>query len=173
VVRAALHCHAISLTSYAFSAPFLFFATVAMDVACLRPSAQALGTANTGGSGSSRYGSSSSSSSVDIFPSAKFSSQQSDKLWKLLTALYGKGGYSHTFGSLDPVQVTQMAPHLATIYVSGWQCSSTASSTNEPGPDVADYPVRVLCCALLPLKKQYFVFWARIRLILFLLFLLR
>jgi isocitrate lyase len=34
-----------------------------------------------------------------------------------------------------------MAPHLSSIYVSGWQCSSTASSTNEPGPDFADYPM--------------------------------
>ena len=25
--------------------------------------------------------------------------------------------------------------------MSGWQCSSTASSTNEPGPDFADYPM--------------------------------
>jgi isocitrate lyase len=39
--------------------------------------------------------------------------------------------------SLDPVQVTQMAKYLETIYVSGWQSSSTASSTNEPGPDLA------------------------------------
>lgn len=38
---------------------------------------------------------------------------------------------------LDPVQVTQMAKHLETVYVSGWQSSSTASSTNEPGPDLA------------------------------------
>ena len=38
---------------------------------------------------------------------------------------------------LDPVQVTQMARYLDTVYVSGWQCSSTASSTNEPGPDLA------------------------------------
>lgn len=33
-----------------------------------------------------------------------------------------------------------MAPHLSSIYVSGWQCSSTASTTNDPGPDFADYP---------------------------------
>ena len=32
-------------------------------------------------------------------------------------------------------------PDLSSIYVSGWQCSSTASSTNEPGPDFADYPM--------------------------------
>jgi Isocitrate lyase family len=92
-----------------------------MDVACLRPSTEARG-------------------GQLATPSARFSSQMSDKLWTLLTALYGKGGYSHTFGALDPIQVTQMGPHLSTIYVSGWQCSSTASTTNEPGPDVADYP---------------------------------
>jgi isocitrate lyase len=34
-----------------------------------------------------------------------------------------------------------MAPHLSSVYVSGWQSSSTASTTNEPGPDFADYPM--------------------------------
>merc|ERR1719392_486420 len=33
-----------------------------------------------------------------------------------------------------------MAKYLTTVYVSGWQSSSTASTSNEPGPDVADYP---------------------------------
>lgn len=47
---------------------------------------------------------------------------------------------SYTYGCLDPVMVTQMAKYLDTVYVSGWQCSSTASSTDEPGPDLADYP---------------------------------
>merc|ERR1711920_1123898 len=37
-------------------------------------------------------------------------------------------------------QVTQMAKYLSSVYVSGWQSSSTASTSNEPGPDVADYP---------------------------------
>jgi isocitrate lyase len=37
-----------------------------------------------------------------------------------------------------------MAPHLSSIYVSGWQCSSTASTTNEPGPDFADYPMNTV-----------------------------
>jgi len=92
-----------------------------MDVACLRPSTQARGSARQA-------------------PGTGFSSRQSDKLYKLLAALQKAGGYSHTFGALDPVQVIQMAPHLSSIYVSGWQCSSTASSTNEPGPDFADYP---------------------------------
>jgi len=42
------------------------------------------------------------------------------------------------------VQVIQMAPHLTSIYISGWQCSSTASTTNEPGPDFADYPMNTV-----------------------------
>ena len=92
-----------------------------MDVACLRPSSQARGGQR-------------------LAAGTSFSSQQSDKLYRLLKQLHSKGGYSHTFGALDPVQVTQMAPHLSSIYVSGWQCSSTASTTNEPGPDFADYP---------------------------------
>ncbi|GMH56598.1 hypothetical protein TL16_g02171 [Triparma laevis f. inornata] len=66
------------------------------------------------------------------------------KLWNLLTKLQQKGGYSHTYGALDPVQVIQMAPHLTSIYISGWQCSSTASTTNEPGPDFADYPMNTV-----------------------------
>ncbi len=63
------------------------------------------------------------------------------KLWDLLNQLSLAKQASITFGALDPVQVVQMAQHLSTIYVSGWQCSSTASSSNEPGPDLADYPM--------------------------------
>ncbi len=33
-----------------------------------------------------------------------------------------------------------MADCVDTIYVSGWQCASTAATSNEPGPDLADYP---------------------------------
>lgn len=67
---------------------------------------------------------------------------QAKKLWKILEAkARGEGGgCSITYGALDPVQITQMAKHLETVYVSGWQCSSTASSSLEPGPDLADYP---------------------------------
>lgn len=39
-----------------------------------------------------------------------------------------QGKCSHTFGALDPIQVVQMAAHVSTVYVSGWQCSSTAST---------------------------------------------
>jgi len=119
----------------------------ALDVACLRPSAEARGD---------RLKS----------PKATYASQSSDKLYSLLSALRKVGGYSHTFGALDPVQVIQMAPHLSSIYVSGWQCSSTASTTNEPGPDFADYPyvviVNVCCpdkCKKLPIQLwDYFHF---------------
>lgn len=68
------------------------------------------------------------------------SDEQGKKLWKLLEQHAATGTTSHTYGALDPVQVTQMAKYLETVYVSGWQSSSTASSTNEPGPDLADYP---------------------------------
>jgi len=64
----------------------------------------------------------------------------STKLYKMLREHQANGTCSHTFGALDPVQVVQMAKYLTTVYVSGWQSSSTASTSNEPGPDVADYP---------------------------------
>jgi isocitrate lyase len=62
------------------------------------------------------------------------------RLTALIKSLAPTGGFSHTFGCLDTVQVVQMAAYLTSIYVSGWQSSSTASTTNEPGPDLADYP---------------------------------
>eukprot|EP00972_Heterocapsa_arctica_P063961 9436182-Heterocapsa_arctica.AAC.1 len=33
----------------------------------------------------------------------------------------------------------QMIKYLTSVYLSDWQCSSTASTSNEPGADVADY----------------------------------
>ena len=48
---------------------------------------------------------------------------------------------SFTYGCLEPTMLTQMAKYLDTVYVSGWQSSSTASSTDEPSPDLADYPM--------------------------------
>jgi len=71
-----------------------------------------------------------------VYPSAS----QATKLYNLLRNHKAKKTATHTFGALDPIQVIQMAKSLETIYVSGWQCSSTASTTHEPGPDVADYP---------------------------------
>merc|ERR1712048_1103722 len=64
----------------------------------------------------------------------------SQKLYNMMRDHHAKGTCSHTFGALDPVQVVQMAKYLTSVYVSGWQSSSTASTSNEPGPDVADYP---------------------------------
>ncbi|CAG8537970.1 7891_t:CDS:2 [Ambispora leptoticha] len=69
------------------------------------------------------------------------SDTQAKKLWKLFERHHKNKTASHTFGALDPVQVVQMAKYLETVYVSGWQCSSTASTSNEPGPDLADYPM--------------------------------
>lgn len=69
------------------------------------------------------------------------SSIMSQKLYKLLKLHAENGTVAQTFGALDPVQVTQMAKYLDTVYISGWQCSSTSSTSNEPGPDLADYPM--------------------------------
>ncbi|KAK2598717.1 hypothetical protein N8I77_012107 [Diaporthe amygdali] len=65
----------------------------------------------------------------------------SKKLWSILEKRAKTRTTSATFGCMDPVQVTQMAKHIDTVYVSGWQCSATASSSNEPSPDLADYPM--------------------------------
>lgn len=66
------------------------------------------------------------------------------KLFQLFKNLSEKKACSMTFGALDPVQVVQMAKYVSTIYISGWQSSSTASTSNEPGPDIADYPYDTL-----------------------------
>ncbi len=68
------------------------------------------------------------------------SNELAKKLWRTLKTHQANKTASRTFGALDPVQVAMMAKYLDTIYVSGWQCSSTHTSTNEPGPDLADYP---------------------------------
>ncbi|KAK3698871.1 isocitrate lyase 1 [Vermiconidia calcicola] len=68
------------------------------------------------------------------------SNAMSKKLWKTLEKRFAERDVSFTYGCLDPVMVTQMAKYLDTVYVSGWQSSSTASATDEPGPDLADYP---------------------------------
>ncbi|WPK26257.1 hypothetical protein PUMCH_003606 [Australozyma saopauloensis] len=65
---------------------------------------------------------------------------QAKKMFALLEEHERNQTASFTFGALDPVQVSQMAKYVDSIYVSGWQCSSTASTSNEPSPDLADYP---------------------------------
>lgn len=62
----------------------------------------------------------------------------------MLTVLQNKDT-SFTYGCLEPTMVTQMAKYLDTVYVSGWQSSATASSTDEPSPDLADYPMVSSC----------------------------
>ncbi|KAK1770854.1 isocitrate lyase and phosphorylmutase [Phialemonium atrogriseum] len=68
------------------------------------------------------------------------SNAQSKKLWDILEGRFKNKDASYTYGCLEPTMVTQMAKYLDTVYVSGWQSSSTASSSDEPGPDLADYP---------------------------------
>jgi len=69
------------------------------------------------------------------------SNQMAKKLWKLLKKHHQAKTASHTFGALDPIQVAQMAKYIETVYVSGWQSSSTASTSNEPGTALSfSYP---------------------------------
>lgn len=76
------------------------------------------------------------------FPPVEYpSSVMAKKLYKVLLKHNREKTVAKTFGALDPVHISQMAKYLDTIYVSGWQCSSTASTSNEPGPDLADYPM--------------------------------
>ncbi|GJE86218.1 isocitrate lyase and phosphorylmutase [Phanerochaete sordida] len=64
-----------------------------------------------------------------------------DKLWRLLEERAKEGKPVHTMGAIDPVQMTQMAPHQEIVYVSGWAASSLlTTASNEVGPDIGDYP---------------------------------
>ena len=66
------------------------------------------------------------------------------KAYQTFTENFNTKQSTWTFGCTDPVQVTQMSKYLKTIYVSGWQSSSMCSTTNEPGPDLADYPMNTV-----------------------------
>lgn len=59
-----------------------------------------------------------------------------DKLWRLFDLRAKEGKPVHTMGAVDPVQMTQMAPHQEVVYISGWACSSLLTTgNNEVGPD--------------------------------------
>lgn len=63
------------------------------------------------------------------------------KLHASLSRAQEAGRPLHTMGAIDPIQMTQMAPHLDVLYVSGWAASSVLTTgNNEVGPDLADYP---------------------------------
>ena len=68
------------------------------------------------------------------------SSLMARKLLNLLEERAKEGLPVHTMGAIDPVQMTQQAPHQEILYVSGWACSSVLTTTNEVSPDFGDYP---------------------------------
>ena len=68
------------------------------------------------------------------------SSAMARKLFDLLAERAAEGKPVHTMGAVDPVQMTQQAPHQEVLYVSGWACSALLTSTNEVAPDFGDYP---------------------------------
>ncbi|KKY17536.1 putative isocitrate lyase [Phaeomoniella chlamydospora] len=72
------------------------------------------------------------------------SNVQAKKLWDIVEQRFRDKEASATYGCLEPTMLTQMAKYLDTVYVSGWQSSSTASSTDEPSPDLADYPMNTV-----------------------------
>jgi len=68
------------------------------------------------------------------------SNKLAGKLYQCLNQHHKNKTASYTFGILDPIQAVQTSPYVDTFYVSGWQCASTATSSNEVGPDFSDYP---------------------------------
>ncbi|KAI0173683.1 isocitrate lyase [Hypoxylon sp. FL1284] len=68
------------------------------------------------------------------------SSVMARKLFNLIKERNAKGEPIHTMGAIDPVQMTQQAPHQEVLYISGWACSSVLTTTNEVSPDFGDYP---------------------------------
>ncbi|KAF2479323.1 isocitrate lyase [Neohortaea acidophila] len=68
------------------------------------------------------------------------SSLMARKLFNLLEERAAEGQPVHTMGAIDPIQMTQQAPHQEVLYVSGWACSSVLTTTNEVSPDFGDYP---------------------------------
>ena len=68
------------------------------------------------------------------------SSVMARKLWNLVCEREAAGKPIHTLGAIDPVQMTQQAPHQEVLYISGWACSSLLTTTNEVSPDFGDYP---------------------------------
>ncbi|PSN75218.1 Phosphoenolpyruvate/pyruvate domain-containing protein [Corynespora cassiicola Philippines] len=73
-----------------------------------------------------------------IAAQASSSSAQAVKLWNQLQQHRKRGTAELTFGTTDPVAVSQMAKHQQTVYVSGALCGF--SEVNIPGMDHADYP---------------------------------
>ncbi|KAL2754068.1 hypothetical protein ACRALDRAFT_1032046 [Sodiomyces alcalophilus JCM 7366] len=68
------------------------------------------------------------------------SSLMARKLFNLIREREAEGKPVHTMGAIDPVQMTQQAPHQEVLYISGWACSSLLTTTNEVSPDFGDYP---------------------------------
>jgi isocitrate lyase len=87
------------------------------------------------------------------FPVVYPSATMANKLYSMLRESFEKREYQHTWGAIDPVQVINLSKYLKTVYVSGWQCSTMASSSLEPGPDFADYPANTVPNKVMQLFK--------------------
>ncbi|KAF2804999.1 Phosphoenolpyruvate/pyruvate domain-containing protein [Mytilinidion resinicola] len=74
----------------------------------------------------------------NTIPQSYASSAQGRKLWNQLNAHNVAGTCELTFGTTDPVVVSQMAKHQQSVYVSGALCGF--SEVSFPGMDACDYP---------------------------------
>ncbi|RKF61883.1 2-methylisocitrate lyase, mitochondrial [Erysiphe neolycopersici] len=75
-------------------------------------------------------------SQIQSYPS----SVMARKLFNLIKEREAAGKPIHTLGAIDPIQMTQQASNQEVLYISGWACSSTLTTTNEVSPDFGDYP---------------------------------
>jgi len=66
---------------------------------------------------------------------------QAKKLWEMLRKCAAEKKPLLTMGAIDPIQMTQMAPHQEVLYVSGWACSSVLASGELP------YLTYILICS--------------------------
>lgn len=81
-------------------------------------------------------------SSIDLVTPSHYLSK---KLYWTLRNNFEASTCSKTYGALDVIQLINMCKYLTSIYVSGWQCSSThVPNAHEPGPDFADYPMNTV-----------------------------
>ena len=79
-------------------------------------------------------------SKAGTLPQEHLSSAMARKLWRLLRFNATRRRAVSPLGVIDPVQMTQQALRQEVLYISGWACSSTLTTTNEISPDFGDYP---------------------------------
>lgn len=69
-------------------------------------------------------------------------SQAADEFWTRLRELFAEGRCITTFGPYSPGQAVAMKRvGIEAIYLGGWATSARGSKAEDPGPDLASYPL--------------------------------